>query len=69
MHIEKVVYSVKWDLLEGIILITPSMLNCVILHTFLFSFLGQDYTSLFNDIRLAYMIYSDQSNMNRRKKV
>lgn len=48
----KAVYSVKWDLPEGVILITPSVLDWMIMHTYLFSFLEKDYISLFNDLGL-----------------
>lgn len=65
MYTEKVVYSVKWERPEGVILLTTSVLDWVTMHTYLISSLGKDCTSLFNDIRLAHVIYADQWNMKR----
>lgn len=48
----KAVHSVKWGLPEGIILITPSVLDWMSMHTYLLSFLEKDYISQFNDLGL-----------------
>lgn len=48
----KAVYSMKWDLPESIILITPNVLDWMSMHPYLLSFLEKDYTSQFNDLGL-----------------